>query len=1442
MSISSSTAASISTKKAKPFYHLLLLSDTQIQELWLSEISNGVYSFSTLPEYGFLRIKENNGSIFAVCDAPAFFQDVPFEQSCNIELTDGQMLRIDCAGSFYTLYCRFFYTKENMIFRNYSIAPNTWLSIGRRKESDIYFNNPYISLWHAVLSFSDGKWSIRDGDNTNGIYVNSSRVNECTLHTGDTLEILDLKIIIGVDCISIPADSSRVSVNTALLQELQPWKFSSYYHDIKTDFQYFNRSPRKPLERSNQAIALEAPPMSINQKQIPLMLRMGSSMIMGGAAAIAGNFLTLLSSTLFPFLTAKLTDKQRQEYEQLRYTKYTEYLEQKRQEIETACHDEYSYLNRKFPAISEILLSAKEMYHIWERRPLDDDFLLIRLGTGSQLLSNEIKYPERKFEIVIDDLEIKMYSLAEAQHLVENVPVLLSLTRINACALQGNREKILFYLMQLILQISVLHSCDEVKMVFITTPDTLSKLDSVRYLPHVWDDQKSIRFIATQESEAYYLGEYIKNQVSPDLSGNTSFKKIMHRRPFYIVFALDKKVFEAHTVFAEIMQAETPCAASVITAFDDLPKETQKLIILSDKSGLNGSYTSLDCANEPDQQFRIDNFDPKDFSIITSLLANIHIKAAERAQEIPKMVTFLEIYHVGRINLLNITKRWKENNPVKSLAVPVGIGSDGTTFMLDLHEKYQGPHGLVAGMTGSGKSEFLITYILSMAVNFSPDEVAFVLIDYKGGGLAGAFENTQSGIRLPHLVGTITNLDGSSIQRSLTSIESELIRRQKIFNLVKHSTNEGTMDIYAYQRLYRAGKAPEAMPHLFIIADEFAELKQQQTEFMTGLISAARIGRSLGIHLILATQKPSGIVDDQIRSNTKFRVCLRVQERSDSMDMLKRPDAAELTDTGRFYLQVGYNEFFALGQSAWCGAAYAPESTVASRNDDTVDFLDITGQIVTKAHPKIHRNESGQSQLIAVVQYLSSLSAAQGFKSRSLWQPELPKILPSEQLSLSPLPSMTMRIAIVDDPENQNQFPLDIDFESCPNILITGENSSGKTNMVQNILYSLSTQQSPEAFNFYVLDFSSRILKLFRKLPHCGAVLYEDETDSFDALFKLIRSIIDERKQLFSKMEIDSFKAARSLDLSQPLPLILVVIDNLAGLGSSKTGENLLYALPGYLKGCANYGVKFVVTCGHLNEASSRIRQELPLRFCFHMKEKYDYSELLGCKVNKQPPDIPGRGLFNCDGKALEYQCVLFGGIKDDRKRIAEMKKAVECFCAHNRTNTAARQLPTTSETVTYEDFAKQFRHKCIPLGIAKQNGKPVALPFKQFSTLSLYFGNTLGEQPIIENLLFAAQRECMTLCVLKRKENSLFAGNSANPVSIGLPDNTTVFTATADDISNFLNWIVEQIEERKVLINTDCKEADPDAASPDPNPERYAHLSTETSPVNAPDFSQWQF
>ena len=312
-----------------------------------------------------------------------------------------------------------------------------------------------------------------------------------------------------------------------------------------------------------------------------------------------------------------------------------------------------------------------------------------------------------------------------------------------------------------------------------------------------------------------------------------------------------------------------------------------------------------------------------------NLSALNHVQGMQN--HIPENITFFELYGIERPEELQVKARWAKNHSEKSLAVPLGVRGKEDYVCLNLHEKAHGPHGLVAGTTGSGKSEIVQSYILSLAVNFHPYEVGFLLIDYKGGGMASLFE------KLPHLLGTITNLDGSESMRALVSIKSEMARRQRIFN------EYGVNHINGYNRLFREGKAQEPLPHLFLISDEFAELKKEQPEFMKELVSAVRIGRSLGIHLILATQKPTGVVDDQIWSNSKFKLALKVQDEADSKGILKTPDAAHIVQPGRAYLQVGNNEIYELFQSAWSGAAYKQKSE-SDEIDDRIYLINDLGQ------------------------------------------------------------------------------------------------------------------------------------------------------------------------------------------------------------------------------------------------------------------------------------------------------------------------------------------------------------------------------------------------------------------------------------------------------------------------------------------------------------------
>ena len=849
----------------------------------------------------------------------------------------------------------------------------------------------------------------------------------------------------------------------------------------------------------------------------------------------------------------------------------------------------------------------------------------------------------------------------------------------------------------MIIQLAALYSYDE--------KDEEEKFEFVKWLPHVWSDDNKIRFIATNSDEIKEVSAYFERVIeSRDEINEADMEDI---KPYYIFFSMSKNLAARAEMIKKLLGKKENIHMSLVTLYEELrslPKECSMVVELNgnsgrlfDKNDITGKSTEF----TPDIYL---TKAPLDLSVA---LSNTSLDTTATKFQLPGMITFMELFGVGKVEHLNVLNRWRENDPTKSLKAAVGVDTYGETFMLDLHEKFHGPHGLVAGMTGSGKSEFIITYILSLAVNYHPDEVAFILIDYKGGGMAKSFEN------LPHTAGIITNLDGSAIKRSLVSIESELKRRQAIFAEVSKKVGVSNIDIYKYQKLYREGTVTEPLQHLFIISDEFAELKTQQPEFMTQLVSAARIGRSLGVHLILATQKPSGVVDDQIWSNSKFRVCLKVQERADSMDMLKRADAAELTDTGRFYLQVGYNELFELGQSAWSGAGYYPSETVIKEKDDSVVVIDRNGHPIkqVKIDKKRSMSKNAKKQLDVITEYLKGIADDEGIKVRPLWLEPIPQLIlidkikekysaKAERFVLNPV------IGEYDDPAHQRQCVLTLPLTKEGNTVVYGVAGSGKTTFLNGMIYSLINDHTPDEVNIYILDFASETLRAFAKAPHVGDVILSYEAEKVSNLFKMIQSEIVRRKKLFADYGGDYDSYIKSSGKS--LPSIVVAINNFAAF--TETYEEKEEAISFLSREGTKYGVYFVLTALGTGAVRFRLLQNFKQQFVLQLNDEADYSTVVGKTDGLLPSKFKGRGLVKKD-ELYEFQLgcltedeVPFMYIQDKCKEIAQ-----------NWSGECARKVPILPDSVDAEFLSEYVDEKQplnLPVGVEKNTLNVHKYPF----------------------------------------------------------------------------------------------------------------------------------
>ena len=1414
---------------------------------WVPLTAKGKYSFRDQngePAVTGLSLVETNRKWEARCSgassfigsAGSRFNSLTIYDQCLVPLIENESLK--------TLYAELTYAESGK-FHNYRPAGPAEITIGKLPDNDIVYTGNLVSRRHAKLLYSNGVWTIRDTGSLNGVYVRGVRVLQQSLDLGDEIYIMGLRILIGCGFISVNDANSKVRVRTDKLKLLQSTEAleadgsKTAYGNIKQSDMpvqvMFSRLPRRMTAMVTNDIELEAPPLSMNNNGIPLLLRMGDPVMKDFSSILSGN-VTTLPSLLFHFASQNYTEKQKKEYEERRLLKYSEYLKKKEKEILLEKLSEEKALRINYPQTNYVLHYPQDKTQLWERRNTDDDFLLLRLGHGSIPLKAGISAPQQRFDLDDDPLEQKMHNLADAPVELENVPITVDLREDRVIGINGERASSLRFVSQMIRRLAILYSYDELKIVLLEEKKELHAFEFMRTLPHAWDDQRSIRFLATDDSEAYQIGEYLKNTVEKDLENPRELNKILRERPYYLIIALSKRLIGGIESLKQIMKQEQNIGVGVISVYANIPKECSLLLHIREDDAC--SITYLRQPDKKDLPFLLDNFDEALARGSMRTLANTSLKLISQSFSLPKSLTFLEMFGVGKVEHLNAADRWKNSNPIQSLAAPVGVAADGTLFQLDLHQKFQGPHGLVAGIKKKKKSEFLITYILSMSILYHPDEVSFVLIDYKGGGLAGAFNDPSRGIRLPHLMGTITNLDGPSIQRSLISIESELTRRQRVFNEAKSLSGEGTMDIYTYQRLVRNGIVKEPIPHLFIISDEFAELKTQQPEFMDQLISAARIGRSLGVHLILATQKPSGIVNDQIRSNTKFQVCLKVQDKLDSLDMIGRPDAAELKETGRFYLQVGYNEFFTLGQSGWSGADYEPQEEVIVNRDESVQVIDTLGQTVLEIKPKKKKGFTKGSQLVAVVKYLSQLASELGITPKSLWKDPLPDKIDADMLlrramnEAGPVPEgegITAVLGMFDDPSRQIQMPLRLDLTHGGHLLIAGDQGSGKSALLQTLLLTLSEKYSPKELNYYLLDYSGRMLNLFRALPHCGAVLTEEQDDLLKQFFNLIDQIVLERKNLFAALEVDSFESASKYS---DLPLILVVIDNIAGFMGSKKGYEHYSRLDTYLKAAAPYGIRYIITMSHLNEMTGRIRQEIPSRLALHMKDKYEYGEALDCRCNVTPAETRGRGLAVYDEQPLEFQAAMYYPEDAGKERSEKLKERLRLCAGRYEGVKRAKRLAVVSETETYVQFAADFSEGRIPLGYSLKDAREVALPLKQFDALSLYFGNPEGVRPVLENFLFAAKREDMDIVVVTRPKDSVFAPCSSETMDKTLTERAVFLNTDADGLAAFSNLFSREILMRNKILTEYCAQKGIDAGRPDIRDMTFDYMRRNVRPL----------
>ncbi|CAH1855358.1 type VII secretion protein EssC [Convivina praedatoris] len=1040
----------------------------------------------------------------------------------------------------------------------------------------------------------------------------------------------------------------------------------------------------------------------------------------------------------------------------------TEYFKNKRQQKRRQQADEknywqylyrqcarLSYLQRQesrrladcYPDLKQLMTMA-DTYdsRIYERVPNKDDFLKIRVGTGRITSQYRFQYQDDELKTTGIWVKIRQAVLKPQQHLFQ-APITLNLqTNVGLVAEYAIARLIV---KNWLLQLAFFHSYQHVQFLVLLPSEDQKFWWPLRWLKQLDLSEIDLRgFVYDEQSQYLVLTTFhqLLNQRRARVQA-TSGNKVKFAIHYLLVVLEDKWLLQ-HPIYPLLLSDLSSLSISIVWVQGNkgqLPSELDTVLtynntlvgeMLTKGDAYQQSFAALSLTNSFCQRRFIRN------------LANLIHPQLEQ-QSLPAMVSFLDIYRVSQVKELNIAQRWQRANPSQSLAVPLGLGRSNQVLELDLHESQHGPHSLIAGTTGSGKSELLQSYLLSLAVNFSPEDVGFIAIDFKGGGLANLLAEC------PHLLGSITNLDGSLLNRTLLSIRAELHKRQKLFK--KYHVN----NINDYMASYRAkqkgtnsvsliASPQKPLPHLFLVADEFAELKAQKPEFMQKLISVARIGRSLGIHLVLATQKPSGIVDEQIWSNMNCKLALKVQNQADSNEILKTPDAADIVEAGRAYLQVGNNERYELFQSAWSGAKYTFKASNPMSIADDIWLINRFGQNQAipplKNTTQLWKKASG-SQLHAILGEIQRVQTQSRYQLPDKpWLPPLPRKINLDSIDYEQNWQKNLNLKApmgwIDLPDQQQQIIWYFDIQRAGHTIILGSVGTGKSTFLQTLIMTLAQQNNPRLLQFNLFDFSHNGLYIFNSLPHVRDVCSLENSEKCLKFMRYLCQELNRRQTLLQQHQATNWQQYCQ-QVKEPEVIQVIVFDgydNLHGAGFEQEFEQGLVQL---LKAGSRLGMYLLLTGLRENSLRLALSSLVSNKLIYYLNDEHSVYHLLG--GDRLPVEnIPGRLQLKYKGRVVTAQTGLVATGKDSLSTIRAMVKSLE----HAWSGAVPAAIPMVPRHLSFKKFWTQsaiqlmLKKGQLPIGLELEEAKICSLSLTQEGVYSLIYDGLLQRDSLHQIIL----------------------------------------------------------------------------------------------------------
>lgn len=915
---------------------------------------------------------------------------------------------------------------------------------------------------------------------------------------------------------------------------------------------------------------------------LPLSIAFGVTLFLGNSMTGSGYPILMMGVT---FAGGVLQSGLMYAQHKRRYTQakseYTQALIEAEMTMKTLQDKELRHRERMYA----MMLPWENQQRVFDRRSIDEDFLHVYLGRGTIKSKHHFDNHHEKTRDVL--------LLQQEYEWLKDVPVTIALQEKKYIGVVGAREDTDRLVKQMLLDIALRHQPSDVRCFVLS--DGKTDVSWARWLPHVQDQDMMTRFISDVPKK-----------------GSILLDAVHHLTEKIVVFIWGREQLASHPVFEQLDHLAHVFLIVIEETVHALPAVCTHVIRIQQETGdvLNVQQDYIESA------FHCRFLSQQDFFNAVCMIGNTRMRTIDNHKRMPAEVGLYTLLGVFALEDLDMLERWQKHRCPSRLTVPIGQVGVGELLYLDVSDDQHGhgPHGLIAGTTGSGKSECIQTYIAMMMATYHPHDVTFLLIDFKGGGMSRIFTG------MPHVVGTLTNLDAHEMSRSLQFIKAEVTKRQQCF------LDKGVSHITAYQQCIANGEEGETLAHLIIVIDEFAELKMAYPEWMKELVSIARIGRTLGIHLILATQKPSGVVDAQIWSNARFKICLKVQTKEDSHDMIKTDLAVFLKEPGRAYLQIGH-EPVVLFQSGY-GGARVP--THAQERTYKVYERPIGGVSICVYETASTEDEDTQMyRLLSVLQ--QSVTKAGITPLSSVLLPPLPTDIASEDVGTLE----QLCIGLCDKPSEQRQERCSINGKQ--HLLVTGATQTGKTTTLETVLCGLLRQEAPVFV--YVIDCAQEYFKWYTQHGYVGDVIGRDDTEKYRCFCVFIARIIKERRQ------------QKHDERGKEWPQIVIIIDQLSAfLECYPESTGFLERL---LRDGERVGVTCVISAEHAQTVPYRLQLCIRQRICLYSTDKHDYQTLVG--TTQLLPNVPGRCWVRQDEQVYACQIARMSerSIACDKRHVA---------------------------------------------------------------------------------------------------------------------------------------------------------------------------------------------